>query len=256
MTWLEAVILGIIQGLTEFLPISSSGHLVLAQHFMEIHEKGVLLEVILHMGTLAAIFIYYWNDLQNLIRDIFNGSSEARTYILYLIVATVPAVCAGFFFEDHIESAFIPAVVIWMLMITGLAVGFTYFVNNQSGRDFTYMIVLYLGFAQAIALLPGISRSGITISVALLMGIKHREAAKFSFFMAIPALLGASMLQMVKVDNIQQIALFPLIMGFFTAAMVGYLVINWLLAVISKGKFYLFSLYCFTIAIIAYILIN
>ena len=256
MTWLEAVILGIIQGITEFLPISSSGHLVLAQHFMDIHEGGVFLEVILHMGTLTAILVYFWDDLHNLSNNVFNGVAESRTYVLYMAVSTVPAVCAGIFFENHIESAFIPSVVIWMLMITGLAVGSTYFVKNRSRREFTYMIVLYIGFTQAFALLPGISRSGITISVALLMGIKHHEAAKLSFFMAIPALLGASLLQMIKIDNLQQIALFPLIMGLFTAAVTGYLVINWLLAVISKGKFYFFSLYCVTIAIIAYIFIN
>jgi undecaprenyl-diphosphatase len=256
MTWLEAVILGIIQGLTEFLPISSSGHLVLAQHFMDINERGVFLEVILHMGTLIAILVYYWDDLSNLAKDVFNSVAKARTYVLYLAVATVPAVFAGIFFENHIESAFIPSVVIWMLMITGLVVGSTYFVKNRSRREFTYMIVLYIGIAQAFALFPGISRSGITISVALLMGIKHHEAAKFSFFMAIPALLGASLIQMIKIDNLQQIALFPLIMGLLTAAVTGYLVINWLLAVISKGKFYLFSLYCITIAIIAYIVIN
>ena len=115
---------------------------------------------------------------------------------------------------------------------------------------------LCIGFAQAFALLPGISRSGITISFALLMGIKHHEAAKFAFFMAIPALLGAGFLQITNLDNIHQIKVFPLIMGFFTAAVIGYLVIDWLLAVISKGKFYLFSLYCFTIAFIAYIFIN
>ncbi len=256
MTWLEAVILGIIQGLTEFLPISSSGHLVLAQHFMDINERGVLLEVILHIGTLIAILTYYWDELTNLAKDVFNGVAESRTYVLYLAVATVPAVLAGIFFENRIESSFIPSVVIWMLIITGLTVGSTYFVKNRSRRELTYMIVLYIGFAQAFALLPGISRSGITISVALLMGIKHHKAAKFSFFMAIPALLGANFLQVIKIDNLQQIALFPHIMGLLTAAVTGYLVINWLLAVISKGKFYLFFLYCITIAIIAYIVIN
>ena len=256
MTWLEAVILGIIQGLTEFLPISSSGHLVLAQHFMDINERGVLLEVILHIGTLIAILTYYWDELTNLAKDVFNGVAESRTYVLYLAVATVPAALAGIFFENRIESSFIPSVVIWMLMITGLAVGSTYFVKHRSRREFTYMIVLYIGFAQAFAILLGISRSGITISVALLMGIKHHEAAKFSFFMAIPALFGAILLQMIKIDNLQQIALFPLIIGLLTAAVTGYLVINWLLAVISKGKFYLFFLYCITIAIIAYVVIN
>ena len=256
MTWLEAVILGIIQGLTEFLPISSSGHLVLAQHFMDVNESGILLEAILHLGTLAAILIYYWDDLQNLAKDFFNGVTEARAYVFYLVVATIPAVFVGISFENRIESVFIPSWVICMLIITGLVVGSTYFVQNRSRREFTYMIVLYIGFAQAFALLPGISRAGITISVALLMGITHREAAKFAIIMAIPVLLGAGLLQIIKIDNIQQNSLFPLIIGFFTSAATGFMVINWLLAVISKGKFYLFSLYCFTIAIIAYIFIN
>ena len=256
MTLLEAVILGIIQGMTEFLPISSSGHLVLAQHFMDINESGVLLEVILHMGTLAAILIYYWDELTNLVKDLINSVTEARTYVSYIAVATVPTALTGVFFENHIESVFVSSVVIWMLMITGLVVGSTYFFNNCSNREFTYTIVLCIGFFQAFALLPGISRSGITISLAILMGIEHRKAAKFSFFMAIPALIGAGLLKLIKIDNVEQITLFPLILGFFSAAVVGYLVIDWLLAVISKGKFYLFSLYCFTFAIIAYILIN
>ena len=120
MTWLEAVILGIIQGLTEFLPISSSGHLVLAQYFMDINEKGVILEVILHMGTLAAILIYYWGDLQKLSKDVFNGVVFARQYIFYLAVATAPAVCVGFLLDEFIESTFIPSVVIAMFFITGV----------------------------------------------------------------------------------------------------------------------------------------
>ena len=255
MTWLEAVILGIIQGLTEFLPISSSGHLVLAQHFMALNERGLLLEVILHMGTLAAILIYYRKDLRKLVLDTVDGIEESRRYMIYLAIATLPAVFAGIFFERRIEFAFKPSVVIWMLMITGLAVGSTYFIKNRPKIEFTYMIVLCIGIAQAFALLPGISRSGITISVALLLGIKRSAAAKFAFYLAIPVLLGAGVRQMINIANIQQIRVFPLIIGFFTAAVIGYLVIDWLLAVISKGKFYLFSLYCFTIAIITYLLI-
>ena len=255
MTWQEAIILGIIQGLTEFLPISSSGHLVLAQHFMDINEGGMLLGIILHMGTLAAILIYFRTDILKLVLDALAGVKEAQRYVIYLAIATLPAVIAGFFFANCIESTFMPSVVLWMLMITGLAVGSTYFVNNRDRREFSYMIVLCIGISQAFALLPGISRSGITISVALLMGIQHREATKFAFLMAIPALLGAGLFQIIKIENFPQIAIFPCIMGFFSAAVAGYLVINWLLAVISKGKFYLFSLYCFTIIIVTYFLI-
>jgi undecaprenyl-diphosphatase len=229
---------------------------VLAQHFMDIHETGVFLEVILHMGTLAAILIYYRDDLKQLAMDVYNGEDQAKAYFLYLIVATLPAFCAGFLLDEYIVSTFIPSTVIWMLVITGVIVGSTYFVNNRSNKEFSYTIILLIGFAQAFSLLPGISRSGITISFALLMGINHREAAKFAFFMAIPALLGAALFQMDKINNIEQFSLFPLILGFSSAFVVGYLVIDWLLAVILKGKFYLFSLYCFTIVIISYILIN
>ena len=182
MTWLEAVILGIIQGLTEFLPISSSGHLVLAQYFMEIHERGVFLEVILHMGTLAAILIYYWSDLQNLIKDAFHGIAEAKTYIIYLGVATVPAVCSGLLLDEFIESTFIPSVVIAMFFITGLVVAATYFSMSHPIRQLNLKIVFYIGIAQACALMPGISRSGITISIALLRVNFSREPVKTNVF--------------------------------------------------------------------------
>ena len=111
MTWLDAIILGIIQGLTEFLPISSSGHLVLTQYFMDIHERGMLLEVVLHIGTLTSILIYYWNDILKLSKDIFNGVVESRAYIFYLGVATVPAIFSGLLLDKFIVSAFIPSIV-------------------------------------------------------------------------------------------------------------------------------------------------
>ncbi len=256
MTWQEAVILGIIQGVTEFLPISSSGHLVLAQHFMDISERGMLLEISLHMGTLTAILIYFRTDLLKLILDAVAGIEEAQRYMIYLAIATLPAVIIGLFFSNCIESLFMPSVVLLMLMITGLVIGSTYFINNIERREFSYMIVLCIGISQAFALLPGISRSGITISIALLLGIQNREATKFAFLMAIPALLGAGLFQVIKIENSPQIAIFPFIMGFCSATVSGYLVINWLLDVISKGKFYLFSLYCFIITIIMYFLIS
>ena len=256
MNWFEAVILGIIQGITEFLPISSSGHLVLAQHFMDIHETGIFLEVILHMGTLAAILIYFRYDLSSLIMHAVNGMQASRTYLIYLGVSTAPIACAGLYLDGFIESFFIPSVTICMLMITGFILASTYFVQNRPIKKITLFMALFIGIVQTFALIPGISRSGITISVALLIGMHHREAAKFSFFMAIPTLLGVGFIQIMKIDNWQQITAFPLIMGFLSATISGYLVIDWFLAVISRGKFHLFSLYCFTISIIAYLSIN
>ena len=257
MTWLDAVLLGIIQGITEFLPISSSGHLVLAQSLMNIQVRGIMLEVVLHLGTLMSIFIYYRHDLKSLVQNAFNGISEERKYIFYLIIATCPIICTGLFFKEFIESSFkSPQIVIPMLIITGLVLASTYFVNDRSVKQLSLFIVFCVGIAQACALMPGISRSGITISIAMLMGIQRHQAAKFAFFMAIPALLGAGFIEIINIDNSSKIEVFPLIIGFFSAALTGYLVIEWLLTIISKGRFYLFSLYCFTIAIISFILID
>ena len=256
MHWLQAFILGIIQGLTEFLPISSSGHLVLAQHLLGMRTPGLLLEVVLHMGTLVAILIYFYNDIKQLLQSVIKNSENARTYIIYLIIATIPVICAGLLFKDIIETTFTVSIVKWMLMITGLVVGSTYFFQNRPKKELVLMTALCIGFAQVFALLPGISRSGFTISVALIMGIQHEKAAKFAFFMAIPVLLGAGLLQLFTIDSQTNVFLFPLIIGFISSVVTGYLVINWLLAVISRGIFYLFSLYCFVVSLLAFTIIN
>ena len=256
MDWIQALILGIVQGLTEFLPVSSSGHLVLAQHILGVDEAGVLLEVILHMGTLAAILVYFYDDLKRLLLEFKKGEKDAKNSVIFLIIATLPAVCAGLVLQDTIESTFTIAIVKWMFMITGLVVGGTYFFKNQPKREMVLMIAFCIGLAQTFALLPGISRSGITISVALIMGIQHQKAAKFAFFMAIPVLLGAGLLQAISIEPQSNILSTPLIVGFISSAVTGYLVISWLLDVISRGKFYLFSLYCFVVSILTFTFIS
>ena len=257
MDWLQAFILGIMQGLTEFLPISSSGHLVLAQHILGVETPGILLEVVLHMGTLVAILIYFYDDIKQLLQSVIKASENAREYTIYLIIATIPSICIGVLFRDIIETTFTVSIVKWMLMITGLVVGSTYFFQNRPRRELVMITALCIGFAQVFALFPGISRSGMTISVALIMGIQYEKAARFSFFMAIPVLFGAGLLQLFTVDVHQaNLSLFPLIIGFISSAVTGYLVINWLLAVISRGKFYLFSLYCFMISLLSFIMIK
>ncbi len=254
MDWIQAIILGIVQGLTEFLPVSSSGHLVLAQHILGVNEAGVLLEVILHMGTLAAILLYFYNDLKQLVVDFFNGGQDARNYVIYLAIATIPTVCAGLILKDIIESTFTLSIVKWMFMITGIIVGSTYFSKNRPKREMVLIIAFCIGIAQSFALLPGISRSGITISLALIIGIQHKEAAKFAFFMAIPVLFGAGLLQVISIEQQVNILTGPLMVGFISSAITGYLVISWLLDVISRGKFYWFSLYCFAVSFLAFIL--
>jgi len=177
-------------------------------------------------------------------------------FVLFLIIATLPAVCAGLILQDTIESTFTIAIVKWMFMITGLVVGGTYFFKNRPNREMVLMIAFCIGLAQTFALLPGISRSGITISVALIMGIQHQKAAKFAFFMAIPVLFGAGLLQAISIEPQSNILYTPLIVGFISSAVTGYLVISWLLDVISRGKFYLFSLYCFVVSFLAFTFIS
>ena len=256
MNWLQTFILGIVQGLTEFLPISSSGHLVLAQYFLGVETPGILLEVVLHMGTLAAILIYFYDDIKHLLQSFINDSENARKYIIYLIIATIPIACSGLLLKDLIETTFTVSIVKWMLMITGFVVGVTYFFQKQPKKELNLMTALCIGFAQVFSLLPGISRSAFTISVALIMGIQHEKAARFSFFMAIPVLFGAGFLQLFTIDSQANVSSMPLIIGFISSAAAGYLVINWLLEVISRGKFYLFSLYCFVVSLLAFTIIN
>ena len=252
MNYIESLVLGVIQGITEFLPISSSGHLVVAQHFLGIVNEGLLFEVILHLGTLISILIYYYQDLKKIIINYLKGDSDTKNYVTCLVIATLPAVIIGFLFQSVIEEAFIPSLVKWMFGITGFFVGLTYFINNKSNKKMIWSIAIIIGIAQVFALLPGISRSGITISCGLLMGIKHEKAAKFSFYMAIPILIGATFLQLISLDNYKDFFSFPLFFAFISSAVSGYLVINFLLNIINKGKFYLFSIYCFALSFIMF----
>tara|TARA_B100001250_G_scaffold292502_1_gene254132 strand:- start:116 stop:886 length:771 start_codon:yes stop_codon:yes gene_type:complete len=252
MNYIEALILGILQGLTEFLPISSSGHLVIAQYFLGVVNKGLFFEVILHLGTLISIIFYYYKDLKKIFFNYLKGDCDTKIYVNCLILATLPASIVGFLFQNVIENAFIPSLVKWMFVITGLFVGLTYFIKNKTNKKMIWSIAIIIGFAQIFALLPGISRSGITISCALFMGIKHEKAAKFSFYMAIPILMGATFLQLISLDNYKDIFSVSIFVAFISSALSGYLVINFLLNIITKGKFYLFSIYCFTLSFILF----
>jgi len=256
MDLIQTIILGVIQGLTEFLPISSSGHLVLAQHFMGVQNQGILLEINLHMGTMFAILIYYYDEIKQLLRSAIKNRENSREYIISLCVATIPAVFTGLFLKSYIEATYTASLVKYMLIITGLMVGSTYFFKNKIEKEIVVITAFYIGIAQAFALLPGISRSGIVISVALMLGIQKDKAAKFAFFMAIPVLIGAGLLQLFSIDLQPSVSFMQLLAGFISSAVTGYLVINWLLSVISKGKFYLFSLYCFTVSITAFMLLK
>jgi len=245
---INAILLGIIQGLTEFLPISSSGHLVLGQHFLGIENSGVLLEVVLHLGTLISILLYYRCDIMDLLQGIFKGDSESLIYALMVIVATLPALIVGLLLKVQLERLFLPQFVPYMMLITGVILITTKYVSSTHIK-LTFQIAILIGFAQVLAMLPGVSRSGITISLAIFLGIHRGNAAKFSFFMAIPVLLGAGILQIKEVSG-ASIEILPLFLGFLSAFITGYIVIKWLIEIISNQHFWKFSYYCIFVGLL------
>ncbi len=254
------LILGVVQGLTEFLPVSSSGHLVLAQRFLKVDPPGVFLEAVLHLGTLVAVLVIFRQDILQLAKAIFSRG-EGRKEIIRLVVATLPIVFVGFFLKTQIEAAFTSSLLVGIcLLITGGLL----FVADRAGRSAEEDAIrlpnaLVIGFAQAAALLPGISRSGVTIGTGMLLGIRGREAARFSFLLAIPAILAAGgfkLTQAVGRASLDKAEWAGLLLGALAAAVVGALAINGLLAIIARGKLKVFGIYCLALGLAAIIHAN
>ena len=254
MTLLEAIILGIIQGLSEFLPISSSGHLALGHMLFGLEEEGLLFTVMIHMGTLIPVLIVYRKDIITLIKKPF----QKLTYLL--IIATLPAVIVALFFEDMVEQAFASMRFLAAgFVITAIVLILTDKIrrNTKKTAEITYMDALIIGVAQGIAVFPGISRSGSTIAAALSRGIAREDAAKFAFLMSIPAILGAMVLQIshivrgnILIDNINFINLGA---GFLAAMLSGYLAINFMLTAVKKAKLSYFAYYVLILAAFIFI---
>ena len=249
MTLLEAIILGVIQGLTEFLPISSSGHLVLGQYVLDVKLKGNSFEIVTHLGTLVSVLCIFWKEILSLTLDITDKNS--RKYIFYLILGTIPAVVIGFGAKSYISELFESVQLVSIaLMVTGLILFFSKKVKNNSLQIDAKKAFL-IGITQAIAIVPGISRSGITICTALALGMSGKNAAKFSFLLAIPAISGAGLLLALDPQSdITFIPLTSLIMAFMSSFIVGYICLKWLLSLLESGKFYFFGYYCFMIGLI------
>ena len=249
MTLLEAIILGIIQGLTEFLPISSSGHLVLGQDVLDVKLEGNNFEIVTHLGTLVSVLCIFWKEILSLILNI--NDKITRNYIFYLIIGTIPAVIIGFGAKYYISELFDSVQLVSVALIfTGLILFFSQKVKKNS-LPIDVSKALLIGISQAIAIIPGISRSGITICTALALGMSGKDAAKFSFLLAIPAISGAGLLWILdSQSNISFIPFTSLIMAFLSSFIVGYICLKWLLNLLESGKFYFFGYYCFMIGLI------
>ncbi len=249
MTLLSVIILAVIQGLTEFLPVSSSGHLALAGMIMKVPEGDMTFEIVVHLGTLMAVLAVYMKDLSELVSGLFRRKRESLVLAGLLIIGSIPAAVAGFLLADSIEKAFnSPVLVSVMLLITGCVLFSTRFVKSGNRNNPTITGSLIVGISQAMALLPGISRSGFTISTGLFAGIRKEKAARFSFMLSIPAIAGAAVLKLGDTGS-SGIDLSLMITGFVISALTGYLALRILLKFLRAGKFSIFAWYCWLLGL-------
>jgi len=248
MDFLDALILGILQGMTEFLPVSSSGHLVLGQKLLGINVPGNAFEVILHIGTLMSILVVFWPDIHRLLNE--NKDAHVRTYIFTLVLGTTPAIIVGLSLKGQFALMFDNAhSVALALIVTGIILIFSkWFLNKKS--DLTLVKGFGIGLAQALAIIPGISRSGATICTGLMMGLSAEEAARFSFMLAIPAIVGAGLLTAIDIDKIS-LGMDVMAVGLLSSFLVGWVALKWLLNLLKTGKFHWFGVYCLLLGIIA-----
>lgn len=250
MSLLEALILGIIQGATEFLPVSSSGHLVMGQAVMDIRIPGVAFEVTVHAATLLSVLLVYRSRVTELVRGVSRGEKTAWRYLGLLVLATLPAAAVGVGMGDFFEALFdSPAVVGGALLVTGtfLWVSKKALDREPSGSP-TVLVAILMGVAQAFAIVPGISRSGATVVAGLWMGVEAEEAAAFSFLMAVPAILGAAVLKAPELAGAGVgIGSGALLVGGLAAAVTGILAIRTFVVMLRNRSFHRFGPYCWGI---------
>jgi undecaprenyl-diphosphatase len=260
---LQAIILGTVQGLTEFLPVSSSGHLVLAEHLLGVAvTDDITFEVFVHFGTLLSVLAALWPEVKEIARAMVSGlkspnllpayyrENEHFRMIPLIAVASIPAAIVGLKYEDQVAGAFTdPKLVAVMLVITGLILFLTQLVKPSGQKRVGIISGLIVGLAQAVAIVPGISRSGSTISTALYLKVSPLKAAKFSFLMSVPVIAGATFLKTLDIirEGISLQGIAPILVGTVVAFASGYLAINFLLKIVEKGKFSVFSFYCLTV---------
>jgi undecaprenyl-diphosphatase len=264
IAWWQAVLLGVLQGLTEFLPVSSSGHLALAESFFDVPGGGVALAVLLHAGTLLAIAIVFRAGIVELLDGVrlaprCFGRPPAEwparsALVAKIVVATVPGALVGLFLEERIESAFAsPEIVAGLLLVTGTFL----FATRRAGRgsaDVGWSAALLVGCAQAFAILPGISRSGATISAALFLGIARPRAAEFSFLAAIPLILGSVVLEIPDLAAASEGGAGPaLAAGFAASFLVGWVSLVWLVRLVRRGRLHWFAPYCWAAGVAAFV---
>ncbi len=258
MNWVEALILGLVQGLTEFLPVSSSGHLEIGKVLLQIEARDNLtFSIVVHGATVLSILVVFFNDLKKLFTESLTFRyNESSSYLLKIILSMVPVAIVGVFFKSEVEAFFTGNIVFVgaMLLITATLLTVSFFIRPGS-RKIGYLDALIIGIAQAFAVLPGISRSGATITTALFLGNRREEAARFSFLMVILPIIAANFIDLLGREPTASEAVggFPLLVGFVAAFVSGLIACRWMLSIVRKGKLLYFGLYCLVVGTIAII---
>jgi len=260
MTLIHSFLLGIIQGLTEFIPVSSTAHLLIGQKLFGLPADDAMFSflVIVQLGTLISLFVFYWKDLLAIAKATldFRRSTYERNLGFYIILATIPALLAGYFLKDAVEALFRQPMLEASIRLFAAAVLLTLAEwltkKNRSLESMTWLDAILIGVMQIIAVFPGASRSGTTISGGMFRGFDRPSAARFAFLMSVPVMLAAGgyeMLDVIRMPNLGEF-LALLIVGFVTAAIVGWFAIKWLIDYLSKRSLYVFALYCAVVGLI------
>lgn len=251
MSSLEAIILGLVQGLTEFLPVSSSGHLAIGKALFGIETADLSFEVAVHAATVLATIVVFWKDIWKLLGGLFKWKLNSETrYILLILLSMIPVFIVGMFFKDSVESLFGNGLLVvgCALLVTALLLFLSETLTARRGADggkVTWKSALWMGLAQAIAVVPGLSRSGSTIAAGLLSGVSKQEVTRFSFLMVLIPILGEAFLDVVGGDfAASTVGTIPLILGFLAAFVSGLFACKFMIAMVRKARLKWFALYC------------
>lgn len=252
MNWIEALVLGLIQGLTEYLPVSSSGHLAIGAHLFGINgEDNLTFTIMVHVATVLSTLVILWKEIDWILKGLFKFQMNEETkYALNIVISMIPVGIVGVFFKDQVEEVFGSGLLIvgCMLIVTAILLTFSYFAKPRQKENISPLHAFIIGLGQALAVLPGLSRSGTTIATGLLLGDKKEKMAQFSFLMVIPPILGEALLDLLKglkgEEALSGIDAFPMLVGFIAAFVSGCLACKWMINIVKKGKLVYFGIYC------------
>ncbi len=260
MSWFEALILGIVQGLTEFLPVSSSGHLIIGSALFGLSgEENLTFAIAVHTATVLSTIVVLWDEISGLFKGFFSFKWNDETkMVCKILLSMIPVAIVGLLFKDYVEALFGSGILLvgCMLLVTAALLAFSYYAKPRQKEEISFKDAFIIGLAQACAVLPGLSRSGSTIATGLLLGNKKEQVAKFSFLMVIIPILGEAFLDLIKggfSPAESGISMTALLTGFIAAFISGAIACKWMINLVKKGKLIYFAYYCVVVGLIAII---